>query len=225
MTATFTVLGGRLILEDTPPRPTEDPLWLTATVPPLAPGSRVLDCGCGSGIAALSLLLRQPLIRAEALDINPACTALAQRNAALNQLPLITHTADILTQPGLGPYHAILCNPPFHGQERGHTTPNPTKTQAHSLPEGDLTRWLTALMPLLHPQGTLHLILHSACEPELTTFAHTHNHPLTLTPLQTAATKPPKRLLAYLKATSPHHLNQENPIPAYRTDIRTRHLT
>lgn len=223
--ATFTVLGGRLILENTPPRPTEDPLWLTAFLPPLPQGSRVLDCGTGSGIAALALLLRQPHVMTEALDIDPALTALAQRNAQRNNLPLVTHTANILCQPPLGPYDAILCNPPYHGQERGHTTPNAAKQQAHSLPEGDLTRWLEAMLALLQPHGSLYLILHSACEAELTAFAQTHHKTLHLTPLQTAEAKPPKRLLALLQNTGPHQLHRHNPIPAYNPATRQQFLT
>ncbi len=222
---TFTTLGGRLTLEDTAPRPTEDPLWLSAFIPPLPQGARVLDCGTGSGIAALSLLIRQPHITAEALDIDPTFTALAQRNAQLNNLPLTTHTADILSHPALGPYDAILCNPPYHEESRGHTTPNPLKKQAHSLPEGDLTRWLTALQKLLSPSGTLHLILHMACEAELTAFAQSHAKILHLTPLQTAANKPPKRLLALLENTGPHQLHRHNPIPAYSPQTRQQFLT
>ncbi|TKW60744.1 MAG: methyltransferase [Blastochloris viridis] len=222
---TFTTLGGRLVLEDTAPRPTEDPLWLTAFVPPLPQGARVLDCGTGSGIAALSLLRRQPHVVAEALDIDPALTALAQRNAHLNALPLVTHTANILSTPVLGPYDAILCNPPYHEESRGHTTPNPAKKQAHSLPEGDLTRWLTALIHLLTPTGTLHLILHTACEAELTAFAQENQKILHLTPLQTAANKPPKRLLALLENTGPHQLHRHNPIPAYNAETRHKFLT
>ncbi|PZP39567.1 MAG: hypothetical protein DI585_03790 [Pseudomonas fluorescens] len=222
---TFTTLGGRLILTNTTPRPTEDPLWLTAFIPPLPAGSRVLDAGTGSGIAALSLLRRQPHIYAEAADIDPTLTALAQANAHLNDLPLIVHTADILTTAPLGHYDAILSNPPFHAEDRGHTTPDAAKQQAHTLPAGDLPRWLTALTHMLTPTGSLHLILHSACQAELTTFAHTHGMMLHLTPLQSSESRPPKRLLALLERADTPTIHHHPAIPTYDPALRQTHLT
>lgn len=224
MTSTFTTLGGKLVLEDNPPRPTEDPLWLAATMPPLAPGTRVLDAGTGSGLAALALLRHQPHVHMEALDLDPTFTALATRNAALNHLPLTTHTADILTNPYLGPYDAILCNPPYHGEERGHTTPNAIKKQAHSLPANHLTLWLESLTRLLTPTGTLHLILHSACEAELTAFA-THNHTCSITPLQTSEKRPAKRIIATLTPSSKPEILHQPAIKAYDPGTRRHALT
>lgn len=218
-TATFTTLGGKLTLLDVPPRPTEDPLWLAASIPALPHGSTVLDAGTGSGVSALALLTRQPHLIITALDIDPTLTALAAQNAALNRLPLTTHTANILSNPAIGPYDAILCNPPYHGAERGHTTPNTAKAQAHTLPENHLTLWLESLTSLLTPSGTLYLILHSACQAELTAFA-TSNHTLVITPLQTAENRPAKRLLATLqKSTNPQIIHQPT-IQAFNPEIR-----
>lgn len=226
MTGTFTTLGGQLVLEDTAPRPTEDPLWLAATMPQLPVGSRVLDAGCGSGIAGFALQLRQPSMEFHAADNDPGQVSQTIRNAARNNLQVTPHITNILEPhqlQTLGTFDAILCNPPYHGEERGHTTPNPRRQQAHSLPAGDLTRWLHALTSILSPWGTLHLILHSACEAELTTFATAH-HNLSITPLQTSANRPPKRLIATL-ALSEHPTVIHHPaIPAYSPAIRKTHL-
>ncbi len=221
--STFPILGGKLHLHNVQPRPTEDPLWLAATMPALPAGARVLDAGSGSGIATLALLIHQPHLHLTALDIDPANTALATQNAALNNLFLQTLTADILTHPNLPPFDAILCNPPYHGQERGHTTPNPTKKQAHSLPSGHLTLWLHALTRLLTPSGTLHLILHAACEAELNAFT-THTHRLAITPLQTSENRPPKRLLATLQASPNPTITTNPPLQAHNPAIRQKYL-
>ena len=225
---TFPTLGGKLQLYQAEPRPTEDPLWLAATMPVLPAGSRVLDCGSGSGLASLALLIHQPHLHLTALDINPANTALAARNARLNNLPLTTLTANILTflpayPHTLTPFNAILCNPPYHAEERGHTTPSATKKQAHSLPANHLTLWLHALTKLLAPSGTLHLILHAACTPELTTFA-TPDHNLAITPLQTSPNRPAKRILATLQAAPNPKLTTNPPLQAYNPAIRRQHL-
>ena len=221
--ATFPLLGGKLHLLNIPPRPTEDPLWLAATIPQLSPGSRVLDCGTGTGIAALALLIHQPHLHLEALDLDPELTRLAAQNAALNHLSLTTHTANILENPQLPLYDAILCNPPYHGADRGHTTPNPHKARAHTLPAHHLTLWLHALTALLTPAGTLHLILHSACQPELTAFAAAH-HALTITPLQTSPNRPAKRLLATLQASSNPQLIHQPTLEAFNPTLRHKAL-
>lgn len=226
--STFPILGGKLHLHNVQPRPTEDPLWLAATMPALPAGSRVLDCGTGCGIAALALLVHQPQLVLTALDIDPALTSLATKNAHLNNLPLHTITADILnlipSYPHiLTPFDAILCNPPYHGQERGHTTPNHTKKQAHSLPPNHLTLWLNTLTRLLTPSGILHLILHAACEAELTTFT-THTHTVHLTPLQTSPNRPAKRILATLQASPNPTVTTNPPLQAHNPATRQQYL-
>ncbi|RZK99163.1 MAG: methyltransferase domain-containing protein [Rubrivivax sp.] len=220
---TFPLLGGKLQLYNVAPRPTEDPLWLAATMPALPQGARVLDCGTGSGIAALALLIRQPHLHVTALDVDPAHTSLATRNAHLNHLPLTVITADILSKPNIPAFDAILCNPPYHAEERGHTTPNPIKKQAHSLPQGHLTHWLTALTSLLTPSGTLHLILHSACQPQLTVFA-ARTHTLHITPMQTSPNRPAKRILATLQASTNSTITTNQPLQAHLHAIRQQHL-
>lgn len=226
LTTPILLLGGHLKLTNVEPRPTEAPFWLAAAIPALTPGLRVLDAGCGPGTAGLALLTRQPNLHLTSLDIDPALTGLASQNAALNHLHLTPVTADILTWQA-EPFPLILCNPPFHAAARGHVTPSPSKTRAHTMPPGGLTRWLTALHRLATPQGHIHLILHAADQPELQAFAQTNTCALTITPIQSSPTRAPKRILAVIQTATPpsstttppvstrHHLKApiELPIP------------
>jgi tRNA1(Val) A37 N6-methylase TrmN6 len=195
------LLGGHLKLTDTEPHPTEAPFWLAASIPPIASSTRVLDAGCGPGTAGLALLTRQPSLNLTSLDIDPALTELARQNAALNNLSLTPVTADILTWQA-EPFPLILCNPPFHAAARGHITPSPSKTRAHTMPPGGLTQWLAALHRLTTPQGHIHLILHAADQPELQAFTQTNACALTITPIQSSPTRAPKRILAVIQTAS-----------------------
>lgn len=221
---TFTLLGGKLILHESDPRPTEDPLWLATTIPALPRGAQVLDAGCGSGVAGLALLLRQPGLHLTALDIDASLTTLAARNATLNNLRLTPHPADILAHPKIGPFDAILCNPPYHAQEHGHTTANPQKSLAHSLPAGHFPLWLAALVKLLKPTGSLYLIAHATYQADLLTFAPANGYSLTLTSLQTSASRPPKRLLAHLEPSLLPQTYHNPPLAAYNPTLRLHHL-
>jgi tRNA1(Val) A37 N6-methylase TrmN6 len=216
--ASFTLLGGRLTLLNVPPRPAEDALWLAASLPALPPHAAVLDAACGCGVAGLALLARQPGLRITALDIEPSLTELAAKNAMLNTLPLRILTADVLALPPLGPFAAILCNPPFYPAET-HPASH-TQARAKSLPPGQLHQWLAALTAVLQPGGTLHLVLHSACQPQLTAFAQAHACALTVTPLAMSPTLPPKRLLAALQPGSGHTLAILPPVAAHDATVR-----
>ncbi|MFZ2587670.1 MAG: hypothetical protein WAZ18_06115, partial [Alphaproteobacteria bacterium] len=117
-------------------------------------------------------------------------------------------------------FHLILMNPPYHATARGHTTPNTTKAQAHSLPPHALAGWLNTLIPLLTPTGTLALILHTACLPEALATAQTHTLATTVIPLQTSPTRPAKRVLVHLTPCTTYSLTQHPPIPAYTPTLR-----
>lgn len=195
---TFTLLGGKLALHAATPHPPEDALWLAASLPTLPHGAQVLDAACGPGTAALALLTRQPHLHITALDSDPTLTQLAAHNATLNNHTLTTITADLLTAPALPRYHAILCNPPFYTAEHHHPARTATRNTCKHLPCGAMPLWLSTLTNLLTPCGTLHMVLHAACAPQLTAFA-ANNHALTITPLQTSLTRAPKRILAQLR--------------------------
>lgn len=223
MTKPFKLLGGKLTL--TGPPPPEDALWLAASITP-PPGSTVLDAMCGIGTVGLALLTRCPTLAVTAIDVDPTRAATAQTNATLNKQTYYTaHTADLTTFTSPHLFDYALMNPPFHATARGHSTPNTAKALAHGLPPNHLTLWLQALHTLVTPTGTIALILHSACQPEVLTFAKRHPYATTLQPLQTAPNKPPKRLLAILTKQTTFTLKEHPPLPTYDTSIREDILT
>lgn len=224
MTATFTLLGGTLTLEGTPPRPSEDALWLAASITPPA-GARVLDACAGAGVVGLALLARCEGLHLTSLDVNPHLTARAARNAQLNHQALTPVTADLLSHLPATPYDAVLMNPPFHATARGHTTPNDNKAQAHSLPDGHLPRWLAHLATITTPNATLALVTHTACQTDIATFATTHGYAATFLPLESKAGAPPKRLITHLTRTGSPGLIHVPALPIHQPNLRTGVLT
>jgi 16S rRNA (guanine1207-N2)-methyltransferase len=105
----------------------------------LAPGTRVLDVGCGIGPLGLSALLRWPDAQALLLDADARATRSAQRNA--EQLGLADRcrvgwwqAAEPVPEDG---FDLALCNPPFHTGKQVDLAP------AHQM----FTRLVEAMTP------------------------------------------------------------------------------
>jgi 16S rRNA (guanine1207-N2)-methyltransferase len=83
---------------------------LVSTLPSLAPGARVLDYGCGTGVIAAAALDRQPNLRLDAMDSDAVSLEAASENVPVARLVLGTGLFDA----GRARYDAIFSNPPLH---------------------------------------------------------------------------------------------------------------
>jgi 16S rRNA (guanine1207-N2)-methyltransferase len=91
---------------------------LVGALPPLAPGARVLDYGCGSGAIAAAARAAEPRLALDLMDNDAVALEAARENVPGARLVLGTGLADA----GRGTYAAILSNPPLHsGIAEDHT--------------------------------------------------------------------------------------------------------
>lgn len=83
-------------------------------LPKFAKGAKVHDFGCGCGIIASWLKVRQPEITVSASDINALAWKAAHATLKANKITdVVVHVAAGL-KPIPGPLDAIVTNPPFH---------------------------------------------------------------------------------------------------------------
>jgi tRNA1Val (adenine37-N6)-methyltransferase len=154
-------LGGRLRLWQPRVgyRAAIDPVLLAAFAPAV-PGARALDLGCGAGTAALCLGTRVPGLDLHGLEIQPAYTDLARRNAAANGIGMEVHDGDLRRPPPdlrAMSFDLLLTNPPYHPE----TAPPPSdagRDVAHREGAVSLGAWIDAGLRRLRPGGTLALI-------------------------------------------------------------------
>lgn len=103
-------------------RAATDPVFLAASVPART-GERVLELGCGVGVASLCLHARVAGLSLTGVELQPDYAALARRNAAQNGATMQVIEADLTRLPAdlrARSFDHVIANPPYyaaHGPE------------------------------------------------------------------------------------------------------------
>ncbi len=145
-----------------------DPVIL-ASVIDAAPGQKVLDLGCGVGVASLSLAARIPGLWITGLELQAVCAALARRNAAENRMDIEVIEGDIRSMPlelRQRRFDHVIANPPYFDRTRGtcSSTPGRETARGEAIPLAD---WIDSGVRRLLPKGLLHVIQAAERLPEL----------------------------------------------------------
>lgn len=154
-------LGGRLrVLQPRSGyRAATDPVLLAAAVAARA-GERVLDLGCGAGVASLCLAQRVAGLELWGVELQADYADLARRNAARNGVTLRVVDGDLAAMPaGIRAlsFDQVLANPPYFPPSGGTAAEDAgrERAQREATPLGN---WIDAGVRRLKPGGWLTLI-------------------------------------------------------------------
>lgn len=101
--------------------------------PPLAPPTRALELGCGSGV--VSLLLAWRGVEMVAVERQAAWVPVARRNAEESGMPVTIVEGDIRTLSI--PSELVVCNPPWFPADQP-MSPDPMKAASRAMLHGDV---------------------------------------------------------------------------------------
>jgi tRNA1(Val) A37 N6-methylase TrmN6 len=189
-------LGGRLsILQPRRGyRAGADAVFLAAAVPAAA-GDRVLELGCGAGVAALCLAARVPGVVVTGVERDAQSAELARRNAEGNALPLRVIEADVARLPDAlraETFDHVMMNPPYF---TGGTRAEVAARAGARHEETPLEVWLDCAVRRLRPGGVLTVIQTAGRVPDLLRGLDGRMGSLRLRPLSGRADRPAGRVL------------------------------
>jgi tRNA1(Val) A37 N6-methylase TrmN6 len=173
-----------------------DPVLLAATIPAQS-GQRVLELGCGVGVASLCLAARVPGITITGLELQPEYADLARRNASENAADFTVVTGDLRALPEAlkqQQFDHVIANPPYFRRDAGTGAQDPGRDVALG---GDtpLSAWVEVAAKRCAPRGYVTFIQRIERLPELMSAMHSHLGSMELLPLMPRPGRPPQLFL------------------------------
>ena len=157
----YQLLGSRLkmLSANSGYRASIDPVLLAASVP-AKPGQRVLDVGCGTGVAAFCLVTRMPGLSVMGFDFQLPLILLANKIASLNGLEKSTRFIDhdlLEPLPHLlsGSFDHVVANPPHLKFGSGNRSPDYLKFTANVEGKAKLKDWVVFCFRIVVEGGTV----------------------------------------------------------------------
>lgn len=152
-------LGGRLTLRQPASgyRAGADAVMLAAACPARS-GERVLELGCGAGVALFCLGARVSDLMLTGIERQPQMAELARHNAAATGIAAHIVTADLGAMPAdlkKSNFDHVIANPPFFAQ--GTIAPDTSRAESRH-EETPLADWIDVGLRRLGTKGTLTLI-------------------------------------------------------------------
>jgi tRNA1(Val) A37 N6-methylase TrmN6 len=202
-------LDGRLtVLQlEKGPRTSIDAIFLAAAVKANNTTKiTILEAGTGCGIVSLALGLRLKDAQITGVEIQPDLCELARQNAKENRLEnRICFINNDITKPvskldeNLKPesFDHVVANPPYYEVGHARCSPHAARSQAYTLTDGMLEKWLQFLSTMTVPGGILTMIHRPETLPKLLSGLKNRFGGIAIYPLFSRPNLPAKRIIIH----------------------------
>lgn len=158
-------LGGRLTMRQPASgyRAGIEPVFLAASID-AKPLDRVLELGCGVGVALACLASRVADLRLAGIEVHQGLSELAKENMSLNNIDARIFKADIRNLPRElldESFDHILANPPFFSKSSG-TLAREDSRKSGRVEDAELPVWIETAVRRLAPRGHFSIIQRTA---------------------------------------------------------------
>lgn len=173
-----------------------DTVLLAAACPARA-GQRVLDLGCGVGVATFCLAMRMDGLTLHGLEVQPAYADLARRNAEALGVGLTVHEGDVAAIPASlreVQVDHVIANPPYYDDAASTPTADPGKDRAFRA-DASLAVWIDTALRRLVSGGWLTLVHRTECLPALLAALGGRAGAIAILPLAPRVGRPADRLI------------------------------
>lgn len=177
-----------------------DPVLLAASVQ-AHEGQRVLELGCGGGVASLCLGRRIAGLNLQGIEVQPVYARLAAQNAQRNGIALQITCSDLSDLPEplrSQQFDHIIANPPYFDRKRGIAATDAGRETGlgGSTP---LSEWIAVAAKRLAPKGHAHFVQRIDRLPEILTAMGRRLGSIEVQPLSARAGRAPHLVLVRAK--------------------------
>lgn len=172
---------------------------LVAAAVPAKPGDRVLELGCGVGVATLCLAARASNVTVAGIDSSYGLIRVANENVRRNSFERWVRftLGDVRRCPPehVAAFDHAFANPPYFMTEEGTQSPDAARAQASVESTATLAEWVAYARLALKPNGTLTVIQRSERMDELLAALMTGFGATSVFPLWPGDGSPAKRVV------------------------------
>ncbi len=184
-------------------------------------GQKVLELGCGNGVALCCLLHRVGDLKAYGIEFDKRVAELCRRNLSLNKFKAKIFNVDIATS--IRELKSVSCdhvfmNPPYFKKNSVKKSPLPSSNQA-KVETVPLSDWFSVAKKRCKPKGKITIIQRVERLPEIMKLLSGHFGQITVQPISSFKDERPKTVIVQATKSSSAAFTLLAPKIVHRRDI------